>query len=88
MLLQQDTDERNKRAALHADLTRYWATHHHTEDSRDADLMCDLKGTVKITIPEGKLGPASMQIFQVVKYACAWYASLICESKSRQGLNP
>lgn len=64
--LQQDIDGRNKRAALHNDLTQYWATHQRVEDSRDADLKCGLKGAFRITIPEGELGPASMQIFQVV----------------------
>lgn len=64
-LLQQDINEREKRAALHTDLTQYWATHQHVEDSRDADLNCGLKGAFSITVPEGELGPASMQIFQV-----------------------
>ncbi|XP_036961348.1 RIB43A-like with coiled-coils protein 1 [Acanthopagrus latus] len=63
-LLQQDIYEEEKRAALHTDLTRYWATHQRVEDSRDADLKCGLKGAFSITIPEGELGPASMQIFQ------------------------
>lgn len=66
LLLQQDTDERNKNAALHTDLAHYWATHQRVEDSRDADLKCGLKGAPRITIPESELGPASMQIFQVV----------------------
>uniref|UniRef100_A0A3Q3K6D4 RIB43A-like with coiled-coils protein 1 n=1 Tax=Monopterus albus TaxID=43700 RepID=A0A3Q3K6D4_MONAL len=65
ILLQQDIDEREKRAALHTDLTRYWATHQRMEDSRDADLSCGLQGAVRVTLPEGELGPASMQIFQV-----------------------
>ncbi|GAA6222789.1 RIB43A-like with coiled-coils protein 1 [Lates japonicus] len=64
ILLQQDIDEREKRAALHTDLTQYWATHQRVEDSRDADLKCGLKGAFRITIPEGELGPASMQIFE------------------------
>ncbi|KAM9350480.1 RIB43A-like with coiled-coils protein 1 [Symphorus nematophorus] len=64
VLLQQDTDERERRAALHADLTQYWATHQRVEDSRDADLKCGLKGAFSITIPEAELGPASMQLFQ------------------------
>lgn len=64
-LLQQDIDEREKRAALHTDLTQYWATHQREEDSHDADLKCGLKGAFRITIPEGELGPASMKIFQV-----------------------
>ncbi|XP_040915808.1 RIB43A-like with coiled-coils protein 1 [Toxotes jaculatrix] len=64
MLLQQDIDEKEKRAALHTDLAQYWATHQRVEDSRDADLKCGLKGAFMITIPEGELGPASMQIFQ------------------------
>ncbi|XP_044066822.1 RIB43A-like with coiled-coils protein 1 isoform X2 [Siniperca chuatsi] len=63
-LLQQDIDEREKQAALHSDLTQYWATHQRVEDSRDADLKCGLKGAFRITIPEGELGPASMQILQ------------------------
>lgn len=65
VLIQEDIDEREKRAALHADLAQYWATHQRVEDSRDADLKCGLKGPFRITIPEGELGPASMQIFQV-----------------------
>ncbi|XP_039657609.1 RIB43A-like with coiled-coils protein 1 isoform X2 [Perca fluviatilis] len=63
-LLQQDIDEREKRAALHTDLTKYWASHQREEDSHDADLKCGLKGAFRITIPEGELGPASMKIFQ------------------------
>ncbi|XP_074500506.1 RIB43A-like with coiled-coils protein 1 [Sebastes fasciatus] len=63
-LLQQDNDEREKRAALHTDLTQYWATHQRVEDSHDADLKCGLKGAFEITIPEAELGPASMKIFQ------------------------
>ncbi|XP_034732938.1 RIB43A-like with coiled-coils protein 1 [Etheostoma cragini] len=63
-LLQQDIDEREKRAALHTDLTQYWATHQREEDSHDADLKCGLKGAFRITIPEGELGPASMTFFQ------------------------
>ncbi|XP_054464373.1 RIB43A-like with coiled-coils protein 1 [Anoplopoma fimbria] len=63
-LFHHDIDEREKRAALHTDLTQYWATHQRGEDSRDADLECDLKGAFMIPIPEGELGPASMNIFQ------------------------
>uniref|UniRef100_A0A3P8RT11 RIB43A-like with coiled-coils protein 1 n=1 Tax=Amphiprion percula TaxID=161767 RepID=A0A3P8RT11_AMPPE len=63
-LLQQDNDEKEKREALHVDLTQYWATHQRAEDSRDADLQCGLEGAFKSTIPESELGPASMQIFQ------------------------
>lgn len=65
LLLQQEIDERRERAALHTNLVQYWATHQRAEDSRDADLKCDLKGAVRITVPEGQLGPASMQIYQV-----------------------
>ncbi|XP_041802572.1 RIB43A-like with coiled-coils protein 1 [Chelmon rostratus] len=64
VLLQQDIDEREKRGAVQTDLTHYWATHQRVEDSRDADLKCGLKGAFRITIPEGELGPASMQVFQ------------------------
>ncbi|XP_042264260.1 RIB43A-like with coiled-coils protein 1 [Thunnus maccoyii] len=63
-LLQQDIDEREKRAALHADLTQYWATYQRVEDSRDADLNCGMRGAFSITAPESELGPASMQVFQ------------------------
>ncbi|KAM3872321.1 RIB43A-like with coiled-coils protein 1 [Diretmus argenteus] len=63
-LLQQESDEKEKRAALHTDLTQYWAVHQRVEDSRDADLKCDLQGAFKFTVPEAELGPASMQIFQ------------------------
>nr|XP_020489928.1 LOW QUALITY PROTEIN: RIB43A-like with coiled-coils protein 1 [Labrus bergylta] len=63
-LLKQEVDEKEKRAALHTDLTKYWANLQHVEDSRDADLKCGLKGAFRITIPEAELGPASMQIFQ------------------------
>ncbi|XP_042347085.1 RIB43A-like with coiled-coils protein 1 [Plectropomus leopardus] len=63
-LMQQDIDEKEKRAALHSDLTQYWATHQRKEDSRDADLKCGLKGAFKFTIQEGELGPASMTLFQ------------------------
>ncbi|KAF3696855.1 RIB43A-like with coiled-coils protein 1 [Channa argus] len=64
LLLQQDIDEIEKRNALHMDLTQYWATHQRVEDSRDADLNCNPNGALSITVPEAKLGPASMQIFQ------------------------
>ncbi|XP_037334519.2 RIB43A-like with coiled-coils protein 1 [Pungitius pungitius] len=63
-LIQLDIDEREKQAALHTGLTRYWATHQRAEDSSDADLKSGLKGAFRITIPEGELGPASMKIFQ------------------------
>ncbi|XP_071332277.1 RIB43A-like with coiled-coils protein 1 [Trachinotus anak] len=62
ILLLQDFDEREKRAALQTDLANYWATQQREEDSSDADLKCGLKGAFRI--PEGELGPASMQIFQ------------------------
>lgn len=65
LLLQQEINETNQRAALHTNLAQYWATHQRAEDSRDADLKCDLKGAVSIAVPEGQLGLASMQIFQV-----------------------
>lgn len=65
LLLQQEINETNQRAALHTNLAQYWATHQRAEDSRDADLKYDLKGAVGITVPEGQLGLASMQIFQV-----------------------
>lgn len=65
LLLQQEIDEKHRRAALQTNLAQYWATYQRAEDCRDADLRCDLKGAVSITIPEGQLGPASMQIYQV-----------------------
>lgn len=68
LLLQQDINEREMRAALHSDLTQNWATYQRAEDSRDADLQCDLKGVVTITTPEAILGPASMQVFQVCSF--------------------
>uniref|UniRef100_A0A665X5Y4 RIB43A-like with coiled-coils protein 1 n=1 Tax=Echeneis naucrates TaxID=173247 RepID=A0A665X5Y4_ECHNA len=64
LLLQQDIDERERRAALHTDLTQFWATQQRVEDSSDADLKCGLKGAFGITNPGGELGPASMQIFE------------------------
>ncbi|XP_019114794.2 RIB43A-like with coiled-coils protein 1 [Larimichthys crocea] len=64
MLLLQDMNEKEKRAALHTDLTQYWATFQRVEDSRDADLKCGLKGAYRITDPKNKMGPASMQIFK------------------------
>ncbi|XP_010782713.1 RIB43A-like with coiled-coils protein 1 [Notothenia coriiceps] len=63
-LLQQDIDEKEKQDTLQAELTQYWATHQCVEDSRDADLKCGLKGAFSSTTPEGKLGPASMTLFQ------------------------
>lgn len=71
LLLQQEINETNQRAALHTNLAQYWATHQRAEDSRDADLKCDLKGAVSIPVPESQLGLASMQIFQV----SVWHAS-------------
>ncbi|XP_060930850.1 RIB43A-like with coiled-coils protein 1 [Limanda limanda] len=63
-LLQLDTDDREKRAALHTDLVQYWATQQRVEDSSDADLKCGLQGAFRVPIPERELGPASMQMFQ------------------------
>uniref|UniRef100_A0A672IHJ9 RIB43A-like with coiled-coils protein 1 n=1 Tax=Salarias fasciatus TaxID=181472 RepID=A0A672IHJ9_SALFA len=63
-LLQQDIEDKEKRASLQAGLAQYWATHQRLEDSRDADLKCGLKGASNLTLPESHLGPASMQIFQ------------------------
>ncbi|CAJ1085234.1 RIB43A-like with coiled-coils protein 1 [Xyrichtys novacula] len=62
-LLQQEADEKKKRAAVHTDLTQYWSTHQRVEDSSDTDLKTGLRGALRITIPESELGPASMQIF-------------------------
>ncbi|XP_072223543.1 RIB43A-like with coiled-coils protein 1 [Leuresthes tenuis] len=64
VLLQQDTDEKQKQDALYTDLTKYWATQQQVDDSSEADLKCGLKGALKITTPVAELGPASMQIFQ------------------------
>ncbi|XP_017286437.1 RIB43A-like with coiled-coils protein 1 [Kryptolebias marmoratus] len=58
-LLQRDISQKEKIKAVHQDLSQYWAA-----QQRDADLKCGLKGAFKITVPEGELGPASMQIFQ------------------------
>lgn len=66
LMVQQDTDEKDRRAALHSDLAHYWATHQRVEDSSDADLKCGLKGAPWLSIPESELGVASMQIFEVV----------------------
>lgn len=63
-LVQQDNDEKLQRADLHSDLTQYWTTYQRVEDSRDADLKCDLKGASGLTVPKSELGPASMQIFE------------------------
>ncbi|XP_054636545.1 RIB43A-like with coiled-coils protein 1 [Dunckerocampus dactyliophorus] len=63
-LLQRDLEEREVRAALHADLTQYWSTHQRVQDSCDADLKCGLGGTFRIDVPEAELGPSSMRIFQ------------------------
>lgn len=65
LLVQQEMNERSQRAALHRNLAQYWATHQRAENSGDADLKCDLKGAVSITVPKEQLGLASMQIFQV-----------------------
>lgn len=64
-VMQQDINEKEAQKSLHKDLRQYWATQQRVEDSRDAALKCGLKGAFEITIPEAKLGPASMQIFQV-----------------------
>nr|XP_061842590.1 RIB43A-like with coiled-coils protein 1 [Nerophis lumbriciformis] len=63
-LLQRDLEEREVRAALHADLTQYWSIHQRVEDSRDADLKCGLRGAFRIDVPEAELGPSSMRIFE------------------------
>nr|XP_054601876.1 RIB43A-like with coiled-coils protein 1 [Nothobranchius furzeri] len=69
-LLQRDIDEKEKRKATFKDLTQYWASQQQVEDSSDADLNLDLKGAFKTTVPEGKLGPASMQIFHGEDVGC------------------
>lgn len=66
--VQQDINVKEKRKTEHQELTKYWASQQRVEDSRDADLKCGLKGAFQITIAEGDLGPASMQIFQVSIY--------------------
>lgn len=66
VVLQQVAREKSERAAVQTKLTQHWATHQRVEDSRDADLKCNLKGAVGYSVPEGgPLGPASMQVFQV-----------------------
>ena len=79
VLLQQDTDEKQKQEALYTDLTKYWATQQQVDDSREADLKCGLKGALKITTPVAELGPASMQIFQV---GLQCEAAALCASKT------
>lgn len=66
LIVQQDIRERHDRAALHTSLTQHWATHQRAEDSRDADLKYGLKVACRTAVPEKALGPASMQVFQVV----------------------
>lgn len=85
-LMQQEVDEKQKRAALHTDLTQYWSTHQRVEDSKDADLKCGLKGAFRITIPENELGPASMQIFQVgsAGHGCVSKTSKVDSSQKLQ----
>ncbi|XP_028266345.1 RIB43A-like with coiled-coils protein 1 [Parambassis ranga] len=63
-LLQQDLMNKKMQRELQIELTQYWAIQQQVEDSRDADLKHGHKGAFNITIPESKLGPASMQIFQ------------------------
>lgn len=64
MLLQQDSDEREKRSTLLKDLAKYWTAQQH-EDAQDAGIKCDQKGAFKIPVSEAALGPSSMQVFQV-----------------------
>lgn len=64
-LVQQEREEEEKRAALDRELVQYRAIHQRVEESRDADLKCDLKGAFTFSTPEADLGPASMQVFQV-----------------------
>lgn len=64
-LLQQALINKKMQRESHIELTQYWAIQQQVEDSRDADLKRGHKGAFNITIPESKLGPASMQIFQV-----------------------
>ncbi|XP_015233395.1 PREDICTED: RIB43A-like with coiled-coils protein 1 [Cyprinodon variegatus] len=59
-LIQQDSNEKEKRKAMHRDLTQHWASQQQAEHCRDDDL----KGAFNITIPESELGPASMQTFK------------------------
>uniref|UniRef100_A0A3B3DR33 RIB43A-like with coiled-coils protein 1 n=1 Tax=Oryzias melastigma TaxID=30732 RepID=A0A3B3DR33_ORYME len=63
-LLQQDINEKEKRQALQKDLTHYWATKQKL-NTQDGGWKNGLQGAFDITIPEAKLGPASMQKFQV-----------------------
>uniref|UniRef100_A0A3B3DTA5 RIB43A-like with coiled-coils protein 1 n=1 Tax=Oryzias melastigma TaxID=30732 RepID=A0A3B3DTA5_ORYME len=62
-LLQQDINEKEKRQALQKDLTHYWATKQKL-NTQDGGWKNGLQGAFDITIPEAKLGPASMQKFQ------------------------
>ncbi|KAJ0064236.1 hypothetical protein NL108_001548, partial [Boleophthalmus pectinirostris] len=63
-LVQQDNTEKQRRADLHSDLTKFWSTYQRAEDSRDADVNSDRMGALTLSVPESELGPASMQIFE------------------------
>ncbi|RVE70522.1 hypothetical protein OJAV_G00065250 [Oryzias javanicus] len=62
-LLQQDLNEKEKRRGLQKDLSHYWATQQRL-DTQDGGWKNFQQGAFDITVPEAKLGPASMQKFQ------------------------
>ncbi|XP_063064409.1 RIB43A-like with coiled-coils protein 1 [Engraulis encrasicolus] len=63
MLERGQREEEEKRRQLMEDVVRFRATHQRPEDSRDADLQFDPQGT-RVFIPQGKMGAASMRVFQ------------------------
>uniref|UniRef100_A0A3B4BL63 RIB43A-like with coiled-coils protein 1 n=1 Tax=Periophthalmus magnuspinnatus TaxID=409849 RepID=A0A3B4BL63_9GOBI len=67
-LMQQDNNEKQRRADLHTGelATKFWCTYQRAEDSRDADLNNDQMRALTLSVPESELGPASMQIFEVL----------------------
>ncbi|XP_028307849.1 RIB43A-like with coiled-coils protein 1 [Gouania willdenowi] len=64
VLLLQETNEKEKQEAIHADLVQFWTTNQRKNDSINAHLNSNPKGPYNLTIPESQLGPSSMHLFQ------------------------
>lgn len=66
-LMEQQREEEERRKELAQELVQYWGMYQRPEDSRDADINYKPKGGSSVTfVDQNSLGPASMQVFQVV----------------------
>lgn len=69
-LMEQQRDEEERRRELARELVQYWAMDQRSEDARDADINYNRQERPGVSLAnQESLGPASMQVFQVV-YCC------------------